>query len=157
MHKAVRIIFLLQSPVATTPYHRKIKSYSSSDEKNFSLLSWENLNSSCELFWVQAVSTSPVDTTGLCINNWAQGARIPMSWQVAFTLKIKKNILILAQCLNDSEPVFTKQNISKTKILRGSLFELICRPLTQEEQKLACKFIWLPDAKLLICKMFWGY
>lgn len=96
MHRAIRVIFLLKSPIAATPYHRKIKSYPSSDEKKtFSLLSWENLNSSCEIFWVQAVSTSPVDTVGLCINNWTQGARIPISWQVVFTLKIKKIFLFL--------------------------------------------------------------
>lgn len=90
MHRAVRVIFLLKSPIASTPYHRKIKSYPSSVEKTFSLLSWENLNSSCEVFWVQAVPTSPVDTIGLYINNWAHRARVSLSWQVAFTPKIKK-------------------------------------------------------------------
>lgn len=33
MYTTIRIILLLQSPIAATPYHAKIKSYSSSDKK----------------------------------------------------------------------------------------------------------------------------
>lgn len=157
MHRAVRVIFLLKSPIASTPYHRKIKSYPSSVEKTFSLLSWENLNSSCEVFWVQAVPISPVDTIGLYINNWAHRARVSLSWQVAFTPKIKKKNFILVQCFSVSESTSYKAEYLQNKIPRGSLFELTYRLLTWEEQKLACKLIGLPDTKWLICKMLWGY
>jgi len=73
MHKAMWIILLLQSTIASTSYHTNIKKLL--EIKNiFSLKSWENLNLATELFCVQVLST--VNTVELHTNNWAEHSHI---------------------------------------------------------------------------------
>lgn len=122
MHRAVRVIFLLKSSIAATPYHRKIKSYPSSVEKNFftSLLGESELK-----LWSVLSSGSTYFSCwhyGLCINNWTQGARVSLSWQAAFTPKIKKKFT-LVQCFNDSESISYKtENLQNKDSKRKSLW-----------------------------------
>lgn len=157
MHKAIWIIFLLQSPIATTPYRTKIKSFSSSDKKKKSLfLSWENFNSGYELFWVQVVS-APVDTIGLGINNWTQGARIPISWQVAFTPQLKKTQsypCLVSQWLWN---YFIQNRISPKQGFQVEAPLSLCAGPYLSGAETHMQIHWLPDAKPFICKMFWGY
>lgn len=50
----------------------------------------------------------------------------------------------------------TKESISKTSILTVSPFQLICGPLTWEEQKLTCKFTGYLMQNCLFAKCFEG-